>query len=111
MDTTKQKRKHYSKLPMALPIELKVKHMGNTMTYVFKEGDKVNCPWCGEEIILTPGVVSRFMHPIDNNPFVICPNESCEHITSLVYFCGEGNKTKIGCWDAEFVKTEMDHSA
>ena len=28
MDTTKPKRKHYSKLPMALPIELKVKHMG-----------------------------------------------------------------------------------
>ena len=55
------------------------------MTYVFKEGDKVNCPWCGEEIILTPGVVSRFMHPIDNNPFVICPNESCEHITSGVF--------------------------
>ena len=105
------RRNHYTKLPIGLPLDLHMKWAGNDHHYRFEEGDVIMCPWCGEEIILTPGVVSRFMHPIDNNPFVICPNESCEHITSLVYFCGEGNKTKIGCWDAEFVKTEMDPSA
>ena len=109
MDTTNPKRKHYSKLPIALPIELKVKHMGNTMIYVFKEGDKVNCPWCGEEIILTPGTVFRYNHPVDDNPRVVC--ENCEHEMSLAYFCSRKNLTKVGVWDAEFVKTEMDPSA
>ena len=104
-------RNHYTKLPIGLPLDLHIKWAGNDHHYRFEEGDVIMCPWCGEDVTLTPGTVFRYNHPVDNNPFVICPNESCEHITSLVYFCGDGNKTRIGCWDAEFVKTEMDPSA
>lgn len=102
-------RKHYTKLPIGLPLDLHIKWAGNDHHYRFEEGDVIMCPWCGEDVTLTPGTVFRYNHPVDNNPRVVC--ENCEHEMSLAYFCCRQNLTKIEVWDAEFVKTEMDPSA
>ena len=102
-------RNHYTKLPIGLPLDLHIKWAGNDHHYRFEEGDVIMCPWCGEDVTLTPGTVFRYNHPVDDNPRVVC--ENCEHEMSLAYFCSRKNLTKVGVWDAEFVKTEMDPSA
>ena len=98
----------YPKLPVAFPIDIKIKSGGNTFAHQIKEGDRVKCWWCKAGITLNNDTVFRFNHKYDTNAKVEC--KICSRITDIIYYCNDTNLVKIGTWDAKYVKTQMEES-
>ena len=98
--------KHYSKLPIEFPIEIKIKYMSDTYAHRLNEGDVVKCWWCGKGITLDNDTVFRFLHKYDTNAKVQC--YGCGKITDAVYYCNDSNKIGVTPWDAKFVRTKME---
>ena len=101
----KNERRHYPILPVRFPINMTVKHGGNTFKYRLNKGEHVKCRFCGKDIELATTTVFRYRHPHDNNAKVQCLN--CERIADAVYYVQKRNRIEIKAWDSGLVKTPM----
>ena len=105
---TESKRRLYPKIPASLPIDLTVKHGGNTFTYRLNAGEKLTCPFCGTHFDLLKQQIFRYKHPYDDNVKIQCPEPECRAIVDAVYYASRKNRTGMKCWDSEMVKTTME---
>ena len=98
----------YPTLPVAFPIDIKIKTGSDTFSHRIKEGDRVKCWWCKAGITLNNDTVFRFKHEYDTNVKVQC--KLCSEVVDITYYCDNSNRLKIGTWDAKYVKTKMEES-
>ena len=95
----------YPTLPVAFPIDIKIKSGGNTFVHRLNERDRVTCHYCGSNITLTNDTVMRLRHQYDSNVKIRCM--ICGQMIDSVYYANRSNQISLKAWDSGLIKREI----